>query len=357
MAVVLIKPSVVIVSPALADSNNGNWQTARRWQLFLSGHFSVRIVKHWENTPATQRDVAMIALHARRSADSIAAWAQSRGNHAHGSPGLVLALTGTDLYRDIETDETAQKSLELARHLIVLQEKGTEKLSEDLQEKTSVIFQSTTSRKTLPKPKRRLKVVMVGHLRDEKMPQTLMEAAVLLRGYPDIYIDHIGGPLDPELAQAAEETMQACPNYRWLGNQPHGATRARIQRAHVLVHASKMEGGAHVIMEAVCSGTPVVASYIDGNIGMLGAAYPGYFPLGNSHALANVLTQLQEDIVNPKPLPPGKSSMYTKLKSQCAERAKLFAPENEQNRLIALVQRAVQNNNEANPQEVQHANI
>ena len=153
MAVVLIKPSVVIVSPALADSNNGNWQTARRWQLFLSGHFNVRIVKHWENTPATQRDVAMIALHARRSADSIAAWAQSRGNHAHGSPGLVLALTGTDLYRDIETDETAQKSLELARHLIVLQEKGTEKLSEDLQEKTSVIFQSTTSRKTLPKPK------------------------------------------------------------------------------------------------------------------------------------------------------------------------------------------------------------
>eukprot|EP01030_Chromulinospumella_sphaerica_P013901 gene13901-13687_t len=246
----------------------------------------------------------MIALHARRSADSIAAWAHSRGADAHGSPGLILALTGTDLYRDIETDETAQKSLELAQHLIVLQEKGTEKLSEALQEKTSVIFQSTTTRKTLSKAKRRLKVVMVGHLRDEKMPQTLMEAAVLLRGYPDIYIDHIGGPLDPELAQAAEETMQACPNYHWLGNQPHGATRTRIQRAHVLVHASKMEGGAHVIMEAVCSGTPVVASYIDGNIGMLGAGYPGYFPLGNSHALANMLTQLQEDIVNPKPLPP-----------------------------------------------------
>jgi len=330
VAVVLIKPSVVIVSPALADSNNGNWQTARRWQLFLSEH--------------------------RRSAGSIAAWSQSRGVTAQGSPGLVLALTGTDLYRDIDTDETAQQSLELAQHLIVLQEKGLEKLGEALQAKTSVIFQSTTSRKTLPKPKRRLKVVMVGHLRDEKMPQTLMEAAVLLRGYPDIYIDHIGGPLDPELAQAAEETMQACPNYRWLGNQPHGATRTRIQRAHVLVHASKMEGGAHVIMEAVCSGTPVVASYIDGNIGMLGAGYAGYFPLGNSHALANLLTQLQEDIVNPKPLAPGKSSLYTKLKNQCAERAKLFTPENEQNELIRLVQQAIQNNTEAKQQEVQHAN-
>lgn len=354
MAVVLIKPSVVIVSPALADSNNGNWQTARRWQQFLAGIFDVRIVKQWENTPATRQDVAMIALHARRSADSIAAWAQSRGIENRGSPGLVLALTGTDLYRDIETDETAQRSLELARHLIVLQEKGVEKLSEALQAKTSVIFQSTTSRKTLAKPKRRLKVVMVGHLRDEKMPQTLMEAAVLLRGYPDIYIDHIGGPLDPELAQAAEETMQACPNYRWLGNQPHGATRTRIQRAHVLVHASKMEGGAHVIMEAVCSGTPVVASYIDGNIGMLGTGYPGYFPLGNSHALANMLTQLLEDLVNPKPLAPGRFSLYSKLKNQCAERAKLFAPENEQNELIRLVQRAIQNNTEP---EVHNANI
>ena len=344
----LIKPSIVIVSPALADSNNGNWQTARRWQQFLSELFQVRIVKQWENTTATQGDVAMIALHARRSAKSIAAWAASRIPHEHGSPGLVLALTGTDLYHDIETDETAQKSLELAQHLIVLQEKGVEKLSEAHQAKTTVIFQSTTSRKTVTKAKRRLKVIMVGHLRDEKMPQTLMEAAALLRGYSDIYIDHIGGPLDPELAQAAEETMQVCPNYRWLGSQTHGATRTRIQRAHVLVHASKMEGGAHVIMEAVCSGTPVVASYIDGNVGMLGAAYPGYFPLGNSHALANVLTQLQEDIVNPKALPPGKASLYTKLKNQCTERAKLFTPENEQNQLIRLVQRAIQNNTEAN---------
>lgn len=354
VALVLIKPSVVIVSPALADSNNGNWQTARRWQLFLSEHFNVRIVRHWESTPATQQDVAMIALHARKSSSAIAAWAQSRGVDTQGSPGLILTMTGTDLYRDIENDEAAQESVRLARHLIVLQEKGIEKLTEKLQAKTSVIFQSTTSRKTLSKPKRRLKVIMVGHLRDEKMPQTLMEAAVLLRGYPEIFIDHIGGPLDPELAQAAEETMQACPNYRWLGNQPHGLTRTRIQRAHVLVHASKMEGGAHVIMEAVCSGTPVVASYIDGNVGMLGAAYPGYFPLGNSHALANMLTQLLEDIVNPKPLPPGKSSLYTKLNNQCAERAKLFAPQNEQNQLIRLVQRAVQNNTQS---KVHHANI
>lgn len=365
----------MIVSPALADSNNGNWQTARRWQQFLSGHFDARIVKHWEDCPATRNDAAMIALHARRSADSIAAWARSRGvvekdvvdkgvvdgafvdsagTGAQGCPGLVVALTGTDLYRDIETDETAQQSLELARHLVVLQDKGPEKLPEQVRQKAAVIFQSTTMRKTLEKPKRRMKVIMVGHLRDEKMPQTLMEAAALLRGYSDIYIEHIGGPLDEELAQAAQDTMQACPNYRWLGNQPHGITRTRIQRAHVLVHASKMEGGAHVIMEAVCSGTPVVASYMDGNIGMLGATYSGYFPVGNSHALANMLTQLKDDIVNPKNLAPGKSSLYSKLKAQCMERAALFAPEQEQAQLVRLMQAAVAGRPATGQQETQN---
>ena len=345
------KPSIAIVSPALADSNNGNWQTARRWQQFLSDEYNVRVIKQWRPSTETDADTCLLALHARRSADSIEAWAQSRGTSPEGSPGLVLALTGTDLYRDIDTDETAQRSLALAKHLIVLQEKGIDKVPEPFQAKVHTIFQSTTSRKPAKKAKTRLRVVMVGHLRDEKMPQTLMEAAVLLRSYPNIFIDHIGGPLDEELADMAKATMQACPNYRWLGNQPHEATRRRIQRAHLLVHASKMEGGAHVIMEAACSGTPVVASYMDGNIGMLGASYPGYFPVGNSHALANMLTQLETDVVNPKPLPPGKNSLYAKLLAQCAERAKLFAPAEEQQRLLQLVNQAAKKQS-----EVQDAN-
>ena len=69
---------IVIVSPALADANNGNWQTAQRWQSLLTPH-DVRIVKTWPD-PAVRRagarpDDVMLALHARRSADSVAAWA------------------------------------------------------------------------------------------------------------------------------------------------------------------------------------------------------------------------------------------------------------------------------------------
>jgi putative glycosyltransferase (TIGR04348 family) len=255
----------------------------------------------------------MIALHARRSADSIAAW------HArHGGERLALVLTGTDLYRDIETDVAAQRSLELAGHLVVLQELGANRLPERYRHKVRTIFQSASSRQTLDKPATRLRALMVGHLREEKSPETLFEAARLLRDRRDIFIDHIGDALDPALAKLAEATMAECPNYRWLGGRPHEETRRRIQRAHLLVHASRMEGGAHVVLEAAVSGTPVIASHIDGNVGMLGADYAGYFPWGNAAALAALLAVCRDD-----------PAYFERLQRQTLARASLFAPEAE----------------------------
>jgi hypothetical protein len=107
------KPPLLIVTPALADARNGNWQTARRWARMLSEQFSPSLVRTWQGEAGD----LMIALHARRSAASIAAWA------ATGKP-LVVVLTGTDLYRDIADDRDAQRSLDLADRLVVLQELG-----------------------------------------------------------------------------------------------------------------------------------------------------------------------------------------------------------------------------------------
>ena len=95
----------------------------------------------------------------------------------------------------------------------------------------------------------------------------------------------------PSWANRRAPPRADCPHYRWLGALPHAQTRQRIQRAHVLVHTSALEGGAHVIMEAVRSGTPVLASRVPGNIGMLGADYAGYFPHGDAAALAGLLEE------------------------------------------------------------------
>lgn len=314
-----MKKQIVIVSPALADANNGNWQTARRWQKMLQTKWNVRIVQHWPDGPIAAHDVCMLALHARKSADSISAWAQSHAN------GLAVVLTGTDLYRDIQIDLQAQQSLQLAQRLVLLQECGPAALPAELRARATVIFQSTSPRATVPKPAN-LRAVMVGHLRDEKSPQTLFAAAQLLRAEDEICIDHIGAPLDPVLAAQAQATAAASVHYRWLGGLPHEATRRRIQRAHVLVHTSCMEGGAHVVMEAVCSSTPVLASRIDGNVGMLGADYAGYFDWDDAGQLVDLLRRCRHG-----------SALYTQLQAQCAARAPLFSEDFERQALLQLV--------------------
>ncbi|AOW14404.1 glycosyl transferase family 1 [Hydrogenophaga crassostreae] len=316
-------PLLCLVTPALADANNGNWQTARRWARMLSGHYRVRLVQSWSgHSPEDLADDGLLALHARRSADSVAAWAAQ----CPGKP-LALALTGTDLYRDIQTDGSAQRSLQLAQRLIVLQDQGPLALPAGLRDRCRVVLQSSTRRQTLDKSELHLRAVMVGHLREEKSPQTLFDAARLLRADEGILLDHIGRALDPVLDQAARATMADCPHYRWLGGLAHGATRQRIQRAHVLVHPSRMEGGAHVIMEAALSGTPVLASRVAGNLGMLGGDYAGYFEAGDAAGLVRLLRACRKDMAKPR-------GLLARLQSQCEARAALFEPAAEKAALL-----------------------
>ena len=269
----------------------------------------------------------MLALHARRSAGSIQNWAQ-----VHPGRGLAVVLTGTDLYQDLEGDPQALRSLQLAQRLVVLQELGAQALPPECRDKARVIYQSTPARAELPKSARLLRAVMVGHMRQVKSPQTLFEAARLLRGREDIRIDHIGDAGDAALGELARATAKDCLGYRWLGALPHAQTRQRIQRAHVLVHTSALEGGAHVIMEAVRSGTPVLASRVPGNVGMLGG-YAGYFPHGDSAALVALLEACRAGQHSKDPA----ARLLDTLRTQCALRAPLFDPMAEQGALFQLL--------------------
>jgi putative glycosyltransferase (TIGR04348 family) len=313
------KPRVVIVSPALASANNGNWQTAKRYADMLSRTCVVRITNEWDGAGV---DDVLIALHARRSYSSIAAWYAQRG-----SEGLCVVLTGTDLYRDIKQDPQAQQALGWAKKLIVLQPAGVAELPTMFQDKTRVLFQSTTTRQTLLKTNRHMRAVMVGHLRSEKSPQTFFEVAALLAKRGDIELRHIGGEHDQVLAQQARDTATKYSNYQFLGARSHEQTRRYIQRSHVLVHPSVMEGGAHVVMEAICSGVSVLASRIAGNIGMLGEDYAGFFEVGDARELAKLLIRFREDL-----------SFAAQLQMQCAQRAYLFEAARERSGLITIVQ-------------------
>ncbi len=307
------------MTPALRAANNGNWQTARRWAGFLRPAYRVRLSDRWLGG----NEALMIALHARRSADAIAAW-----RAAHPARPLLLVLTGTDLYRDIAVDAGAQRSLETADALVVLNELGARQLPEAHRAKAHVVLQSCAARATLPRTPRHLRALMVGHLRDEKDPRTYWRAAQRLAARQDILLDHIGAALDPALGAEAAALAARQPQFRWLGGQPHAAVRRRIQAAHVLVHASRMEGGAHVVIEAIRSGTPVLASRIDGNLGLLGSGYEGVFEPGDDAALAALLARARDD-----------ADMLARLAARLAPRAALFAPEAEGAALHRIVGR------------------
>ena len=297
---------MVIVSPALAAANNGNWHTASRWQSFLSRIAQVDVQLHWQGEPAQ----ALIALHARRSADSVA-----RFRAAHPQRPLALVLTGTDIYRDMATDEAAQHSLKCASHLVVLQDEALQRLDPIDRGKARVIVQSATRLVREDKSRSSFDFVAVGHLRDEKDPLTLMQAARRLSVDSPVRIVHIGAALDAALGDEARRTMQECPHYRWLGGLARPAARRWIARSRALVHMSRMEGGANVVIEAVRSRVPVLASRIDGNVGLLGRDYDGYFPLGDAAALAGLMQRFC-----------GDPDFAEHLRLQCALREPPFAP-------------------------------
>ena len=311
---------VLIVSPASARENNGNWQTASRWAHALRTRHQVAVAADCcsdEYAPDL-----LIALHARRSAESIAAFAK-----AWPQRPCVVVLTGTDLYRDIGICPQAQASLELATRLVLLQPDGLDLLSPAQRAKTSVIYQSAP---TVQPPshganRRHYDICMIGHLRAEKDPYTFMRASSLVTN-PKVRLLHIGGALDAILGQAATATQAVNKRYQWLGNQPHSTTRQRLARSHAMALCSLMEGGANVIIEAVTSGVPVLATDISGNRGMLGRDYAGLFPVGEAAALARLIDRTVDD-----------PAFYALLQGQCAQRAALFSPEMERTALLQMV--------------------
>jgi putative glycosyltransferase (TIGR04348 family) len=273
-------------------------------------------------TPDDPAPDLLIALHARRSAQALAAFKAT-----HPQRPALLVLTGTDLYRDIDTAPEARASLDAADALVVLQEAGLARLDPRWRAKAHVIYQSASPlRPAPPAPGRRhVDICMIGHLRPEKDPLTFMRAATLVNA-PRVRLLHIGGALDPQLLEAAQATAAVCPRYRWLGPMPHARTRQRLKRCHAMAIASRMEGGANVIIEAVMSGVPVLASRIDGNVGMLGADYAGYFAVGDAAALARLIERCVQD-----------PDFDAGLRRQCAARAPRFLPGAERAAVADLV--------------------
>jgi putative glycosyltransferase (TIGR04348 family) len=322
----MARPRILIVTPYAAQANNGNWRTAARWAHFLRERCRVIVQAQPAGDALADAD-CLIALHARRSHAAVLAWRERFGERP-----LAVVLTGTDLYRDLPAgDAAALASLALADRLVVLQAAGLRALPKSVRGKSTVVHQSAAVLKPASKACGRIDCVMAGHLREEKDPLTALRAWQYLPPQAPIRLLHVGRALDPTLAAAARACERAEPRYRWVGEKGHAWTRQVIRRAHLLLLPSRMEGGANVVVEAITAGTPVLASRVAGNVGMLGAGYAGYFGVGDAAALARLLLRCQRD-----------DDFLRRLDAQCRERRGLFLPRREQAAVRALVRGLLQ---------------
>ena len=168
-------------------------------------------------------------------------------------------------------------------------------------------------------PSRRFfEVCVIGHLRQEKDPLRAGLAAGLVPAQSRLRVVHLGSAHDEAWARQAMAEVARNPRFLWRGAIPGWQVRRQFARSHAMVISSIMEGGANVVSEAVVAGVPVIASRIDGNVGLLGADYAGYFPAKDTDALAKLLWRAESE--------PGFLRL---LAAQCRGRKPLFRPERE----------------------------
>jgi putative glycosyltransferase (TIGR04348 family) len=318
---------IVLITPPGPSTRTGNAVAALRWARILRrlGH-RVTIAANYADETAD----AMVAIHAWRSAEPV-----RRFKMRYPERPLILQLSGTDIYQYIHEDPAPTlRSMQLADRLVALNSLAWRVVPKKFRQKLRVIFQSAPRPSARREPSRRhIDVSVIGHLRDVKDPLRAAQAARLLPPASRIRIVHIGRAYSAEWAAKAKAEMAANPRYLWRDDVPRADVQKLLRRSHAMVLSSLSEGGANVISEAIVAGVPVLASRMDGNVGLLGADYPGYFRPRATQALARMLHLIEDDL-----------RFVATLRRAIARRAPLFRPERELaawRRLLAELSRSI----------------
>lgn len=362
-----------IVTPA-ATPRAGNRATAERWAAHLRklGH-ETEVDDAWEGASAD----LLVAIHARKSHASAARW-----RRRSGSAPLIVALPGTDLYRDLAADPNTRESLLLADRLIVLQQKGVEAVPSGVRPKARVIHPSApdlwaacqdgasawsasepsgseapgsehsgskaagetagetageaageppaeeeSAEKESPEEEgAEFQVAVLAHLRTVKDPLRAAAAARLLPDDSLVRVIHCGEALSLEWERAARDEMARNPRYLWLGDLARSRAMSVLRQSRLLAVTSELEGGCNAVCEAVTVGIPILASHVPGLVGMLGENHPGFFRVGETAELAALIHRAETD--------PG---FYRSLGAAGARRAPLFDPARERSAWRSLL--------------------
>jgi len=231
---------------------------------------------------------------------------------------IAVVLTGTDLYRDMATHHEVLHSMEVADQLVVLQSSAPDLIPPHLRHKAQVIYQSVPVGNSQVMSGPDFQVTVIGHLREEKDPFCIARSLSLMPPDSKIHIRHLGKAMSTQMELTARDYSEKLERYQWIGEVSHADALKALSQSHLMVISSRMEGGAHVVSEAIALGIPVIASDIPGNRGLLGDGYPGYYPVGDEAALARLLYQSETT-----------PDFYASLKKHIDIRKDLISPERE----------------------------
>lgn len=315
-----------IVCPVSDSSTRGNGVTARRWANILTGlGHTVSISNSFDNAvdPNTQ---CVVGIHATRSSAILQAVKQRQPDAT-----LLVCLSGTDLNRDLAQDESneayqrAARSLTIADRVILLEPEGCKgiqdrTLRELVLAKSIVIYQSASAvDNTKPAQHDAFVVSVIGHLRPVKDPFRTALAAEQLPDDSMIEVVHFGQALSDEMCEQAIAMDRANSRYRWVGNRPHADAMQQLAQSRATVLSSLSEGAPSIISEAVVNSVPILATRIPATIGLLGSDYPGFFEIGSTDQLTDLLNRLEKE-----------PSFADQLKDWLKQIAGRFSPEQEQ---------------------------
>ncbi|MEM9018175.1 MAG: selenoneine biosynthesis selenosugar synthase SenB [Verrucomicrobiota bacterium] len=312
---------ILIVSPGgelqKGETRTGNRSTASQWGRLLKdlGH-DVEIAPLYRS----QTCDILIALHGKKSKGSMDAY---REENPDGK--LILGLAGTDIYP--KPDKVTLEAASLADAIIGLQDLAPKKIPKKDRDKVHVIRQSATPCQTAPEKDTSVFTVSVlGHLRQVKDPLLLAQASRLLPPESKVLVVQAGDILEEAYEEPVEEELVSNPRYRYFGELNRESTSRLIAASDLMCLTSINEGGARVVGEAIVNQTPVLSTKMDGSIGLLGADYPGYFPVGDAEALSDLLTRCETD-----------PEFLSLLRDACVKLAPLFSPECEKEGLDEIL--------------------
>lgn len=307
-------------APSL-NIRNGNLVTSERWRaLFESlGH---RVESSLESRDG-QCDL-LVVFNAYKNRQAV------RDARKNGTAKrIVVCLTGTDLYLDLQNDPSARDVLRLADFLVVLQPMAIRALPADVRDRAVVIVQSAVVPEIEVQGRSdTFDVCVIAHLRAVKDPLRTARAGRLLPPDSRIRVLHVGKALTAEYQRAAMREAAENPRFLWLGELSAEDTAKTLLGSRLLVMSSILEGGSNVVSEAVVSGIPVLGSDIPCMHGLLGADYPGLFPVRDTRGLARLLSRAETD-----------HRFYEELAARCRREIGTFDPARERASLEALLAR------------------